>query len=135
MWPNEHIFQEARRASYKLVEDYVSTDEWSKITFHNETSNLDSYGYGSKSYVLSLIESALKVSNFTIPQERILEMLKIGKDMISNNPALFSNVENTLQHLSNCGYELALITKETLKSKRKRFNKLRYTIIFLTSKL
>ncbi|MFA8299965.1 MAG: HAD family hydrolase [Hyphomicrobiales bacterium] len=113
LWANEHIFQEARENSYALVKDFVSREDWAKATFDMEIHNLSLYGYGVKSYVLSLIEAALKISGGKIPQYLIGKMLEIGKDMLNHPVKLLPDVKETLETLSG-NYKLFMITKGEL---------------------
>lgn len=119
LWANEHIFQTARKKSWELIKEYSNEDEWKEKTFSTEIGNLSLYGYGSKSYILSLIEAAISVSEGMISVEKINQMLTIGKEMIAAKVSLLAEVIATLETLSK-HYDLMIITKGDLKEQEKK---------------
>ena len=77
-----------------------------------EKQNLEFYGYGIKGFILSLIETSIKISNGKIDSESIVEFLKLGKEMLSDPGQVLPVVKSTLKFLSK-SYILILIIKET----------------------
>ena len=93
-----------------------------------EIKNLELYGYGIKGFVLSMIESALELSNNKVSSETLNKILDIGKEMISHPVELLEGVEEVLKELSK-KYRLIVLTKGDLldqERKLKRSNLLHY---------
>lgn len=66
LWVNEPYFQETERKFCALLEDYLPQHTISQELFKTEMQNLSLYGYGVKSFMLSMVENALDVSNRTL---------------------------------------------------------------------
>ena len=66
LWVNEPHFQEMEKRFCELMEDYLSQHHVSQELFKTEMSNLALYEFGVKSFMLSMIETALRVSERTI---------------------------------------------------------------------
>jgi len=63
LWVNEPYYQDTERAFCKLLENYLPEKEISSELFKTEIDNLEMYGYGAKGFMLSMIETALRISN------------------------------------------------------------------------
>ena len=63
LWVNETYFREAEEAFAQLLSDYETPNKIDQELFKIEIKNLDLYGYGVKSFILSMVEAALDISN------------------------------------------------------------------------
>ena len=90
--------------------------------FKKEMDNLKLYGYGIKGFMLSMVECALKLSNYTIPQQVLDHILMIGKDMIDKPIELLDGVEEVLKKLHG-NYKLILATKGDLLDQERKLEK------------
>ena len=77
-----------------------------------ERLNLELYGYGVKSFTLSLVETYFTLKKDTDGTE-IEELINIGKTILDCPTRIFEGVENALEQLSQ-HYKLLLITKGEL---------------------
>ncbi|KKL91688.1 hypothetical protein LCGC14_1892160, partial [marine sediment metagenome] len=68
LWVNETYFRETEEAFAALLEGYETKNQIDQELFKTEIKNLDCYGYGVKGFVLSMVESALEISNQQVPQ-------------------------------------------------------------------
>jgi putative hydrolase of the HAD superfamily len=84
-----------------------------------EMRNLELYGYGIKGFVLSMIESALELSNGRVPQKTIAQILDLGKEMIAHKLELLDGVEEVLETLSK-KYRLLVLTKGDLLDQERK---------------
>ena len=84
--------------------------------------NLPFYGYGVKGFVLSMVEMALELSNNTVSNKTIAEILNIGKDMINKPVELLEGVEEVLEKLSG-KYRLIVATKGDLLDQERKLEK------------
>lgn len=78
-----------------------------------ERRNLSTFGYGVKSFTLSMIETAIEVSGGEIPPESIAQILSWGRELITHPVELIEGVADTVDQLSR-DYRLLLITKGDL---------------------
>ena len=62
-------------------------------------NNLECYGYGAKGFTLSMIETALRISNHNVSAEIINEILSLGKSLLNMPIELLPGVEETLRTL------------------------------------
>ena len=82
LWTNETYFREAEETFAVLLSKYETKNKIDQELFKTEIKNLAIYGYGIKGFVLSMIECALDLSNYKLPQETIEKILDIGKEML-----------------------------------------------------
>ena len=129
LWVNETYFREAELEFGRLLSPYETLNIIDQELFKKEMENLPLYGYGVKSFVLSMVEMALKLSNYNISNETIEAILNIGKDMLNKPVELLEGVEMTLKTLSE-RYRLILVTKGDLLDQERKLEKSRLTKYF-----
>lgn len=128
LWVNETYFRKAEEKFASLLETYETKNKIDQELFKMEMKNLELYGYGVKGFMLSMIESALELSNNRISQATILEILSLGKEMINREVELLEGVQEVLENLKD-RYRLIVLTKGDLldqERKLKRSNLLDY---------
>ena len=101
---------------------YETKNKIDKELFKTEIRNLAIYGYGIKGFVLSMIECALVLSNYRLPQEVIGKIVAIGKEMLEKPVVLLSGVEEVLQNLQG-KYKLVVATKGDLLDQERKLEK------------
>lgn len=122
LWVNETYYREAEMEFSRLLSAYETANKIDQELFKKEMENLELYGYGVKSFILSMVESALEISNYSVSNKTIQGILNIGKTMIEKPVELLDDVENVLQVLSS-KYRLILATKgDLLDQERKLTN-------------
>lgn len=122
LWVNETYFREAEQQFAKLLVNYETENKIDQELFTKEMENLDLYGYGIKGFVLSMVESALEISNYKIDPKIIKEIVSIGKNMIQKPIELLADVKQTLSVL-NPKYKLILATKGDLLDQERKLEK------------
>jgi putative hydrolase of the HAD superfamily len=122
LWINETYYREGENKFYKLMSAYETENKLDQELFKKEMENLPPYGYGIKSFMLSMIESALELSNYKINPKIIEEVINIGKDMLEKPIELLEGVEETLQTL-NPKYRIILATKGDLLDQERKLEK------------
>ena len=124
LWSNEPFFQEVERKYTELLSDYGSAKEISAELFKTEMSNLECLGYGAKAFTISMIETALRVSNQTITAEKIQQIVLLGKSLLEMPIELLSGVEDTLKALKEQGcYRLVVATKGDLLDQERKLKR------------
>ncbi|MEM6866406.1 MAG: HAD family hydrolase, partial [Bacteroidota bacterium] len=119
LWVNETYFRETEERFAELLEGYETKNKIDQELFKMEMANLELYGYGVKGFMLSMIESALDLSNGTIPQQTISEIISLGKRMISHPVELLDGVIEVLEKLKNT-YRLIVLTKGDLLDQERK---------------
>ncbi len=122
LWVNETYFREAETKIAKLLAPYETANKIDQELYRTEIENLPLYGYGIKGFTLSMVEMALEVSNNTIPNHKISEILNIGKTMLNEPVELLDGVKEALKTLS-IDYKLILITKGDLLDQERKLEK------------
>lgn len=122
LWVNETYFREAELEFAKLLAPYETANKIDQELFKKEIDNLPLYGYGIKGFMLSMVESAIEISNGNISNVTIDKIIEIGKDMLSKPVELLEGVEEVLQTLSK-DYRLILVTKGDLLDQERKLEK------------
>ena len=91
LWVNETYFRETTERFTELLEEYETRNQVDQELFKLEMDNLPLYGYGIKGFMLSMIESALDLSNRQVPQDTIAQILELGKAMIAHPCLLYTS--------------------------------------------
>lgn len=123
LWVNETFFRETEAEFCSLLSDFSSSKECMKVLFATEIHNLSEYGYGTKGFVLSMIETALKLSKNKVPQTTLEKILELGKTQINQPVELIDGVVETLKYLKNKGYKLIVATKGDLLDQERKLKK------------
>ena len=122
LWVNETYFRDAEQEFTKLLSQFETPNKVDQELFKMEMKNLPLYGYGVKGFVLSMVEMALELSNYTVSSKTIEKILDIGKDMINKPVDLLDDVEYVLKRLSS-NYKLILATKGDLLDQERKLQK------------
>ena len=113
LWHNETHFNFTQAALRDLLRGHVPQADVDARLFATEMANLSLYGYGIKSFTLSMIETALDVTEGKIPAADLKVILDWGKRMLREPTELLDGVRETLLDVSR-KHELLLITKGDL---------------------
>lgn len=113
LWVNEPYFQAVEKKFCDLLEDYLSHHHVSQELFKTEMKNLAQYGFGVKSFTLSMIETAIHISDRTIGMEAIEKIIGYGKSLLEQPIELLDGVKKVLDELSG-KYTLVVATKGDL---------------------
>lgn len=122
LWVNETFFREAEHQFAELLSPYETINKVDQELFKKEMDNLNLYGYGIKGFMLSMVESALEISNGNVSNQILEQILAIGKDMLNKPVELLDGIEEVLQQLST-KYRLILCTKGDLLDQERKLEK------------
>ena len=122
LWVNETYFREAEKKFAKILSKYETVNKIEQELFKVEMKNLELYGYGIKGFMLSLIECALELSNYSISQHEIEKILTLGKEMLTKPIELLDGVEEVLEKLHK-KYKLIVATKGDLLDQERKLEK------------
>lgn len=113
LWHNERFFRLTQDRFAALLADYSEKDHLMDRLLAAERRNVLHYGYGVKGFTLSMIETALEVTDRRVGADVISEILEAGRDILSHPVEPLPHVEETLKSLKD-RYRLVLITKGDL---------------------
>jgi len=123
LWLNETFYREGERSFYQLLSEYGSANLLAKELLKTEIQNIHLYGYGAKSFILSMIETALHLSNNTLSQKVVEGIINLGKDLINKPIVLLEGVQEVLDKLYRSGHKMIVATKgDLLDQERKLTN-------------
>jgi len=122
LWINETYFRDTEEKFAALLDGYETKNKIDQELFKMEIKNLDLYGYGIKGFMLSMIESALEISNNKVAQATIREILNLGKKMISHPVELLDGVKEVLEQLKD-RYRLIVLTKGDLLDQERKLER------------
>ena len=122
LWVNEPYFQNTEKKFCTLMEEFLPQHTLSRELLKIEIDNLALYGYGIKGYILSMIETALKVSDNTISIEAIEKIIDYGKELLNEPIELLDNVEEVLTTLQS-HYRIVVATKGDLLDQERKLKK------------
>src|ERR1700716_1359494 len=113
LWHNETRFNLTQNELRDLLRRHVPDADVEAHLAETEMRNLGMYGYGVKAFTLSMIETAIQVTNGKIPASDLEVILGWGKRMLMEPTELLEGVEAALFDLSQ-RFDLLLITKGDL---------------------
>ncbi|WP_026944692.1 HAD family hydrolase [Algoriphagus marincola] len=122
LWVNEPFFREAEEKFCSLLEDFMPAHAILKELYRTEIQNLALYGYGIKGFMLSMIETAMRVSDQKVPVSLVEKILSIGQEMLQKPVELLPGVEEVLTSL-NGDYRIVLATKGDLVDQERKLQK------------
>ncbi len=102
-----------------MLADYAPHEHLAERLIAAEKRNIGHYGYGVKGFTLSMIETAIEVTNGKAPAAVITEILDAGRELLAHPIETLPGVRETLEALKG-RYRLVVITKgELLDQERK----------------
>ncbi len=116
LWHNERLFSMTQNRFCALLTRHVDipTQVLHARLFETERRNLSVYGYGTKGFVLSMVETAIAVTEQRIPAEDIQTILAFGRTMIEHPIEVIEGAREVLEGLRARDHELWLVTKGDL---------------------
>jgi putative hydrolase of the HAD superfamily len=113
LWHSERVFRLTEERFAALLADYVESDGLSRRLLETEKRNLQYYGFGRKGFVLSMIETAIDVTEGKVPTAILKDLIDLGRDMAAHPIEILPDVRETLEALA-ARYRILLITKGDL---------------------
>ncbi len=113
LWQNETFFRITEDKLTDLLRDHAERDHITERLLAAERRNLEFYGYGVKGFTLSMIETAIEVTEEKVPAAVLHEILHLGRGMLRHPIETLPHVRETLEELAS-RYQLVLVTKGDL---------------------
>ncbi|MFC3559927.1 HAD family hydrolase [Pedobacter jamesrossensis] len=122
LWVNEPYFRDTEEQFAGLLEDFLPHHSIIAELYKTEIANLPLYGYGIKGFMLSMIETVLKVSDGKVKPEVMQRVIQLGQEMLNKPIELLDGVEHVLKSLFG-KYKLVVATKGDLLDQQRKLTK------------
>lgn len=115
LWHSEQLFVDTQTRFRELVAPFVEVDDahLDQLLLEVERRNLPTFGYGVKAFTLSLVETAIEVTDGDIPASRIQAILDLGRVLMDHPVQLLDGVAEAVDALTD-RYRVMIITKGDL---------------------
>ena len=114
LWHNETLFAGTQQHLRDILAAHVPAETIDRTLLARERANLALFGYGVKGFTLSMIETAIEVSDATVTAAEIQRLIELGKAMLSSPVNPIDGVDAVVESLKRRGHRLMVITKGDL---------------------
>ncbi|MBJ6372477.1 HAD family hydrolase [Sedimentitalea arenosa] len=119
LWHNERFFQDTQARFTALLADHAEPDHLAERLLAAEKRNIGRYGYGIKGFVLSMIETAIEVTDRNVPAEVIERLLDAGREMLAHPIELLPHAREAVESVA-ASHRVVLITKGDLLDQERK---------------
>jgi putative hydrolase of the HAD superfamily len=113
LWHNERFFRATEDRFLDLLAEHMEGSNLRARLLDAERRNLGLYGFGIKGFVLSMIETAVEVTEGRVPGAVVGEILAMGREMLGHPVELLPHAREAVEAAGQDG-EVVLITKGDL---------------------
>jgi putative hydrolase of the HAD superfamily len=122
LWVNEPNYQQTEIEFCRIMQPWVSREKTSLELFSTEMANLELYGFGAKGFVLSMLETASRVTENQISATDLFKIIQLGKELLDKDVELLEGVKSVLESLKGkC--RVILATKGDLLDQERKLRK------------
>ena len=119
LWHNERFYRMTQERFAELLADFTEADHLHDRLLAAEMRNLGHYGFGIKGFVLSMIETAIEVTEGRVPGDVIGRIIEAGQEMLRHPIELLPHAGDTIEALAT-GHRIVLITKGDLLDQERK---------------
>ena len=113
LWHHEKYFVATKQRFVELLAPYAPPESTEAELHETEIANVGHYGFGVKSFTLSMIETAIALTSDNVPGALIGDIVELGRAMLTHPVTPFPGVRETLEALRS-RYKLLVITRGDL---------------------
>src|SRR5262245_8242490 len=121
LWQNEQFYRMTEARFAELLGEHLDAPGVSARLLAAAQRNLGVYGFGIKSFTLSMIETAVELTGGEVRGEVIGRILDIGREMLSHPIETLPDAAEAIAALKG-RYRIVLVTKGDLDRKSTRLN-------------
>lgn len=118
LWENETFFRMTEAEFTALLSDHGEAESIASRLYDVERANLARYGYGIKGFTLSMVQTAIELTDGAVDGRTIGRILEMGQDMLAHPVHPLPHVAEALDALQ--GRRLILITKGDLMDQERK---------------
>ncbi|WP_308915785.1 HAD family hydrolase [Jannaschia sp. LMIT008] len=119
LWHNETVFRLTQDRFADLLAEHVERDHLMDRLLAAETRNLSHYGFGVKGFVLSMIETAIEVTDGRVPTAVIADLMAAGREMLAHPVEPLPGARDAVTTLAP-DHRLVLVTKGDLLDQERK---------------
>lgn len=113
LWHHEKYFVSTKARFVELLAPYADAERIDQQLHDTEIANVGQYGFGVKSFTLSMVETAIAATNGGVPATVIADILQLGRDMLVHPVDPFPGVRDALEALRPT-HKLLVVTRGDL---------------------
>jgi putative hydrolase of the HAD superfamily len=113
LWQNETFFRLTQERFRERLADHADPVHLAERLEAAERRNLAYYGFGVKGFTLSMIETAVDVTEGRVPGAVIADLIALGRELLEHPMELLPHARATVTALA-ADFRLVLITKGDL---------------------
>ena len=129
LWHNEYLYEEAQEKLAGLLARYADGGTVAACLYETEMRNLPHYGYGIKSFTLSMIETATNLSEGRVTADEVMQIVGFAREMLAADVELMGHAEEAVRALAD-SYDLMVITKGDLRDQQAKLRRSRLVDCF-----
>lgn len=119
LWHNERFFKLTQERFADLLAPHTDIADLDTALMAAERRNLGHYGFGIKGFVLSMIETALEVTDNRVPGSVIADLIAAGQDMLQHPIDLLPHAAEAVKAAKSLGPVLLITKGDLLHQERK----------------
>lgn len=119
LWQNESFFRLTQDRFTALLADYADPDHLHDRLLAAERRNLGHYGFGVKGFTLSMIETAIEVTESRVPAAVIADLMAAGREMLEHPIELLPHARTAVAAMART-HRVLLITKGDLLDQERK---------------
>jgi putative hydrolase of the HAD superfamily len=113
LWQNETFFRLTQERFRARLADHADPAHLAETLETAERRNIAYYGFGVKGFTLSMIETAVEVTDGRVPGTVIADLIALGRELLEHPMELLPHARATVTALA-ADFRLVLITKGDL---------------------
>ncbi|NGQ89310.1 HAD family hydrolase [Rhodobacter sp. HX-7-19] len=119
LWQNESFFRLTQDRFTALLADFADPDHLHDRLLAAERRNLGHYGFGVKGFTLSMIETAIEVTEGRVPATVIADLMAAGREMLEHPIELLPHARQAVEAMAR-SHRVLLITKGDLLDQERK---------------
>lgn len=123
LWINETYFRDSELQLAQILKEYGDEEFIIKELFETEMQNISYYGFGIKGFTISMVETAIRVSDSKLNADKIQQIINLSKDMVEKPVDLLDGVKETLEWFRKQNYKMVVATKGDLLDQQRKLKK------------
>jgi putative hydrolase of the HAD superfamily len=119
LWLCQQYFDDALTRLCALLADDADSAAVEKTLEEVESGNLGMYGYGIKSFTLSMLDVGLRLTGNTLRGRQTRAIIDIGREMLTHPVELLPGAESAVRALA-ASHRVVLVTKGDLVDQQRK---------------
>jgi len=117
LWHNEPIYRGAQSQVLDILAHYRDRDWIERRMYETEIRNLEHYGYGIKGFTLSMIETAIELTEGRISGAEIGLVIELTREMFSAPVAASAPAANSSESPGRNGVTTSPVSANTMTNR------------------